>query len=1031
MPRFRKYRVFFIFALIVLALLYHVSRNSAWEPSQTVKYPKPAKPESEPGRHAHEAPKQQPPPPPPPKHTPKPTTQAYEPPPPPPVIDSNDGPTIKIPTLKSTNEVKGAYGLPTKAPTRTKGFDAARPTEKETEAKITKPASIPGVQPGTGHHEDAVKIGDGDGELRYADMHPPKTGDESETSTIIHWTKPYEYYPVPEESLIMLPTGKPKPVPRVQYNFKEESETAKQRREHRLSKIKAEAKRAWMGYKQYAWGHDEVKPLSKGPNDPFCGWAATLVDALDTLWIMGMKDEFDEAVKAVKDIDFTTTPYRSDIPVFETIIRYLGGLVGAYDVTGGHDGNYRILLDKAVELAEILMSVFDTPNRMPILYYHWRPAYNQNPKRASSNSGVAELGSMSMEFTRLAQLTGKNKYYDAIARITDALEDLQNRADGSAIPGIFPQNLDASGCNRTAAAERKKLAESEAARKQAEAEAAKDLDDNEPAGYSPPSAHHDHGSHKIDTDSDGDGKTDLAFEVQSGSDPSASRGLKKRDLVYFTLQGQDEDPDCVPQGLTRPGYGLDSYSMGGSQDSAYEYFPKQYLLLGGLVDKYRAMHEKTVDAVKKYLLFRPQAEGDPDVLFSAKAFSSDNERLTYEYEVTHLTCFLGGMFGLGGKIFGSVEDVEIGKRLAAGCAWAYEVMPRGIMPEYAQILPCANASDCHFDRELWEEKVDPYMADREKQMEEYYEQMDKWKVEVEEAKRAQAQQEAEQKRMTEERKTAQEESERRKTVEDARRKAEAEEEKRLRPVNDTLPGEDRPRLKQQVEDYPAFDPKEKDSSSSQGLRKRNFDTGELPPPEPVTRKVVEEKVAEKVQEVESKVENKVELNGGYDVPPNLKDTSSSSGANRYQDADNAQKPMVEIHIPMEPVKPSTHKEYMEQQHLVPGFTAITDRRYILRPEAIESVWYMYRITGDPTWQDKGWRMFEAVIRSTRTEIGHSAIHDVTSTAPGKPDMADSMESFWLAETLKYFYLLFAEPDVISLDEWVLNTEAHPFRRPLA
>jgi mannosyl-oligosaccharide alpha-1,2-mannosidase len=88
---------------------------------------------------------------------------------------------------------------------------------------------------------------------------------------------------------------------------------------------------------------------------------------------------------------------------------------------------------------------------------------------------------------------------------------------------------------------------------------------------------------------------------------------------------------------------------------------------------------------------------------------------------------------------------------------------------------------------------------------------------------------------------------------------------------------------------------------------------------------------------------------------------------------------------------------------------------------------MYRITGDPVWQEKGWRMFEAVARATRTEVGHSAIQDVTSV--GAPVHQDSMESFWLAETLMYFYLLFAEPDLISLDEWVLNTEAHPFRRP--
>jgi mannosyl-oligosaccharide alpha-1,2-mannosidase len=112
---------------------------------------------------------------------------------------------------------------------------------------------------------------------------------------------------------------------------------------------------------------------------------------------------------------------------------------------------------------------------------------------------------------------------------------------------------------------------------------------------------------------------------------------------------------------------------------------------------------------------------------------------------------------------------------------------------------------------------------------------------------------------------------------------------------------------------------------------------------------------------------------------------------------------------------------------------------------------MYRITGDPAWQDKGWRMFEAVIAATRTEIAHSAIRDVAATTESKSKsksesesefesagggssstkglFQDSMESFWLAETLKYFYLLFETPDVISLDEWVLNTEAHPFRRP--
>jgi mannosyl-oligosaccharide alpha-1,2-mannosidase len=108
------------------------------------------------------------------------------------------------------------------------------------------------------------------------------------------------------------------------------------------------------------------------------------------------------------------------------------------------------------------------------------------------------------------------------------------------------------------------------------------------------------------------------------------------------------------------------------------------------------------------------------------------------------------------------------------------------------------------------------------------------------------------------------------------------------------------------------------------------------------------------------------------------------------------------------------------------FSKIDDARYILRPEAIESVFYMYRITGDPEYQEQAWDMFEAIESVTATQYGNAAIGDVTGFPP---QLDDNMESFWMAETLKYFYLIFSEPDTISLDDWVFNTEAHPFRIP--
>jgi mannosyl-oligosaccharide alpha-1,2-mannosidase len=69
-------------------------------------------------------------------------------------------------------------------------------------------------------------------------------------------------------------------------------------------------------------------------------------------------------------------------------------------------------------------------------------------------------------------------------------------------------------------------------------------------------------------------------------------------------------------------------------------------------------------------------------------------------------------------------------------------------------------------------------------------------------------------------------------------------------------------------------------------------------------------------------------------------------------------------------------------------------------------------------------MFNNIIEYTITDIAHAELDDCTIP---NPPQSDSMESFWLSETLKYFYLIFSEPDLVNLDEFVFNTEAHPFR----
>jgi len=120
---------------------------------------------------------------------------------------------------------------------------------------------------------------------------------------------------------------------------------------------------------------------------------------------------------------------------------------------------------------------------------------------------------------------------------------------------------------------------------------------------------------------------------------------------------------------------------------------------------------------------------------------------------------------------------------------------------------------------------------------------------------------------------------------------------------------------------------------------------------------------------------------------------------------------------------------------------INNGYYFLRPETLESLMILYRITGDTKYQEYGWIIFQAIEQWCKTESAYSAITSVTSNSDSivydkeknrwvKADTSktNSMESFFMAETLKYLYLLFSPPDVISLDKFVFNTEAHPFMR---
>ena len=99
--------------------------------------------------------------------------------------------------------------------------------------------------------------------------------------------------------------------------------------------------------------------------------------------------------------------------------------------------------------------------------------------------------------------------------------------------------------------------------------------------------------------------------------------------------------------------------------------------------------------------------------------------------------------------------------------------------------------------------------------------------------------------------------------------------------------------------------------------------------------------------------------------------------------------------------------------------------YLLRPETMETMFYLWRFTGDQQWRDWGWDIFRAIDRWCKVDTGgYAGIKEVNVKTPIKDDL---QQSFFLAETLKYAYLLFADNDVLDLNQWVFNTEAHPLK----
>jgi hypothetical protein len=193
------------------------------------------------------------------------------------------------------------------------------------------------------------------------------------------------------------------------------------------------------GYKQHAWGADELLPLQQKGSDWF-GLGLTIVDAVDSLYLMGMHEQAAEA----RDWIDSNLDFDKDITVnlFEVSIRLLGGLLGAYTLSGDS-----MFLEKATDLGERLLPAFASPSGIPYSDVNLKTHKAQNPKWGK-HSSLAEVSSVQLEFKYLAHLTGREELRLPAERVMKLISTLP-KEDGLAPIWITPETGKFSGSRFT------------------------------------------------------------------------------------------------------------------------------------------------------------------------------------------------------------------------------------------------------------------------------------------------------------------------------------------------------------------------------------------------------------------------------------------------------------------------------------------------------------------------------------------------------------------------------------------------------
>ncbi|UPX12946.1 Mannosyl-oligosaccharide 1,2-alpha-mannosidase [Ascochyta rabiei] len=229
-------------------------------------------------------------------------------------------------------------------------------------------------------------------------------------------------------------------------SHQEQSHVAQEKRQYySLSANRAQAvvdtfRLSWAGYYTYAFPNDELLPVTNSFGNSRNGWGASAADALSTALVMGEKEIVNQIISYIPTIDWSTT--ETSVSLFETTIRYLGGMLSGYDFLSGplahladDPANVKALLEQSVHLANNLSYAFETPTGVP-----WNDLDFSTRSVSVGPNGLATVGTLIMEWVRLADLTG-NRTYAALVERAESYLIHPSPAASEPFPGLLGMNI--------------------------------------------------------------------------------------------------------------------------------------------------------------------------------------------------------------------------------------------------------------------------------------------------------------------------------------------------------------------------------------------------------------------------------------------------------------------------------------------------------------------------------------------------------------------------------------------------------------